>query len=157
MVDATLGRITGEGLLRTLPKTAAARDTVPLVGSALAALRRQRSFQAAERLRLGIRWRGGDYVFQGPVGGPLDPSKATKEWNAIRDGLGLPKVTFHDLRHTTATLLREAGVPLEIISRILRHSSITVTADVYLKVGERLAATALEGFEAAIKGAAAEG
>ena len=156
MVDATLGRITGEGLLRSLPKTDAARDTVPLVGSAIAAVRRQRSFQEAEQIRLGSRWRGGDYVFHGPIGGPLDPSKASKEWNVIRDRLGLPKITFHDLRHTTATLLRDAGVPLEVISRVLRHSSITVTADVYTKVGQRLAATALEGFEAAMKGAAAQ-
>lgn len=152
MVDATLGRLTGEGLLRTAPKTEAAKDTVPLVESAVGALRRQRALQAAERLRLGARWRGGDYVFHGPIGGALDPSKALKEWNAIRDALEFPKVTFHDLRHTTATLLHEAGIPLEVIQRILRHSSITVTADIYTKVSEQLAASALSSYEAAITG-----
>jgi integrase len=41
------------------------------------------------------------------------------------------RIRFHDLRHTTATLLLKAGVPLAVVQRILRHSSPTVTAQVY--------------------------
>jgi integrase len=48
-------------------------------------------------------------------------------------------MTVHGLRHTTGTLLRDAGVPLDVVSAILRHSSIRVTRDVYAKVEESLA------------------
>jgi integrase len=45
---------------------------------------------------------------------------------------GLPATTrFHDLRHSCATLLIAEGVPLKIVSAILGHSGIQITADIY--------------------------
>jgi integrase len=41
---------------------------------------------------------------------------------------------FHVSRHTAATLLLEAGVPLEVVSAILGHANISMTADIYAKV-----------------------
>jgi hypothetical protein len=44
----------------------------------------------------------------------------------------LPKRTrFHDLRHTTATLLLKEGVPMGVVQKILRHSDIKVTEGIY--------------------------
>src|SRR5262249_54547879 len=44
----------------------------------------------------------------------------------------LPRpMRFHDLRHTTATLLLRAGVPAHQVQRILRHASITTTTGIY--------------------------
>ncbi len=43
----------------------------------------------------------------------------------------MPGVTFHDLRRSCGTLLAQHGVPLHVISRILGHSSTTVTEKVY--------------------------
>ena len=44
----------------------------------------------------------------------------------------LPRpLRFHDLRHTTATLLLKAGVPLATVQRILRHSDPAITTEVY--------------------------
>jgi integrase len=46
--------------------------------------------------------------------------------------VGVPKrMTFHGLRHTTASLLLMAGVPIAMVSRMLRHSSIAVTERIY--------------------------
>lgn len=55
-----------------------------------------------------------------------------------RNGAGLPWVTFHDLRRSCATLMLAAGVPLHVISKLLGHSSVGVTAARYahLQVGE---------------------
>jgi integrase len=47
---------------------------------------------------------------------------------------GLPRIAFHDLRHTCATLLREAGVNVEVVSAILGHSDIRVTLGIYSSV-----------------------
>ena len=61
-----------------------------------------------------------------------------REWRKIQEDLGLPDMTVHELRHTTGTLLLSAGVPLEVVSAILRHASIRVTKDIYAKVEEPL-------------------
>ena len=47
---------------------------------------------------------------------------------------GLPVVTPHDLRHLCATILLEAGFPLESISKILGHSSVQTTFNIYCGV-----------------------
>jgi integrase len=47
---------------------------------------------------------------------------------------GLPPIRFHDLRHTSATLMLLAGVPVKVVSEMLGHSSIAITLDVYAHV-----------------------
>ena len=47
---------------------------------------------------------------------------------------GLAHIRFHDLRHTNATMMLEAGVPLKVASERLGHSSIQITADLYSHV-----------------------
>ncbi len=65
----------------------------------------------------------------------MDPPRTTRAWNSVRDGLEFPReVTFHGLRHSTASVLFELGVPMEVISHILRHTSIRETADIYVEV-----------------------
>ncbi len=151
-VRAGLTRVTGLGLVRGRPKTKESADEVPLVASALAALRRQRSLQAERRLALGKRWRPTAHVFHGPRGGAMDPDAASRAWNELRDRLGLSPVTFHDLRHTTATLLLNEGVPLVVVSQILRHASIQITADVYAEVGSAAKVEALAHLERVLTG-----
>jgi site-specific recombinase XerD len=46
----------------------------------------------------------------------------------------LPDVSPHDLRHTYATKLFEAGVPLKTVSMLLGHARINITADTYTRV-----------------------
>jgi integrase len=47
------------------------------------------------------------------------------------DRAGLPRVWFHDLRHSGATFLISQGVPLAFVSKVLGHSSIRITVDLY--------------------------
>jgi integrase len=47
---------------------------------------------------------------------------------------GLPRIRFHDLRHTFATLALQAGVPLKVVSDILGHANISITGDTYSHV-----------------------
>ncbi len=40
-------------------------------------------------------------------------------------------IRFHDLRHTAASLLMQAGVPVHVVQRMLRHRAPRLTANVY--------------------------
>lgn len=54
----------------------------------------------------------------------------------LREKAGVPQVRVQDLRHSCATLLFTMGVEAATVQKILRHSSITVTTDIYMEVIE---------------------
>ena len=73
-----------------------------------------------------------DLVFPSPSGGPLHRSTLYKRGflSAIRKS-GVPRIRFHDLRHTYASLLIDQGEHPKYIQAQMGHSSINVTMDVY--------------------------
>jgi integrase len=136
-VDLDAGRLTIRHTLRlgtrelAEPKTERARRTLRLGADSLLALREHRRRQLGERLAAGRRWVDGDFVFTTSIGTPLDSRNVTKAFQRILAAAGLPHQRFHDLRHACATLLLEDGEELGVVSRILGHSHIATTADVY--------------------------
>ena len=58
----------------------------------------------------------------------------SKEWNRVRERVGMPKLEFHDLRKTFASLLAQRGVSTAVTQRLLEHSSPQLTNDVYTNV-----------------------
>lgn len=87
---------------------------------------------------LGQGARDSGIVFTTPSGRPLDPANLTRRFRSFLDRAGLRRIRFHDLRHSTATLLLEQGVKLVVIKELLGHAHIDVTADVYAHVRLRL-------------------
>jgi hypothetical protein len=73
-------------------------------------------------------------VFTTKVGEPLDTSTVTRAFQAALRRAGLPRQRFHDLRHACATLHLEAGEELLVVSRMLGHSTISTTADIYAHI-----------------------
>jgi integrase len=68
-------------------------------------------------------------------GGPV----RSREWNrtvtrAIEQGVDVPEIRLHDLRHTHATVLLRAGEPVHIVSQRLGRASVVVTPAVYTHV-----------------------
>lgn len=113
--------------LRRSTKTPKSRRDITLTPSAIAALRIHRERQEAER---GARMLDG-LVFTTPAGHPIH---GTNLLPVLREALataGLPRVSFHDLRHSAATILYAHGVPLETIADMLGHSTVRVTQDLY--------------------------
>jgi integrase len=150
MVTGTLGRVKGKGLVRTTPKTRASKAPVPLPAPVLQLLRRQLRQQQRQRAEVGDLWTETGFVFTLDVGQAIDGRRVLREWRTIQNDLGLPDMTVHELRHTTGTLLLNTGVPLEVVSAILRHASIRVTKDIYAKVEEPLARQGMDSFERAL-------
>jgi len=73
-------------------------------------------------------------VFCTDAGEPLHSVNVTLSLQRTLRRLDLPRRRFHDLRHTFATLAIEAGEDIAVVSRALGHSSVAVTADVYMHV-----------------------
>ena len=57
-----------------------------------------------------------------------------RRFHRLLKEIGLPRMRFHDLRHSTATLLLSMGVPLKVVQELLGHSSVDITANVYSHV-----------------------
>lgn len=78
-------------------------------------------------------------VVQTSVGPPLGPRNLMRNYYSILDIIikehpDFPRIRFHDLRHTHATLLLKAGIQPKIVQERLDHSSINVTLDTYSHV-----------------------
>lgn len=124
-----------EGYALAEPKTARSRRTLNLPAAAIAALERQRSLQDARREAADTAWQDRDgLVFTDVVGRPLRGPDVNHAWHDLLDAAGLPSIPFHGLRHSAATAMLAAGVPLKVVSDQLGHSTITVTADRYAGV-----------------------
>lgn len=93
-----------------------------------------------------------DPLFRGPRDGQVDREVVRRAWWLARAAAGLPGVRIHDLRHTHASWLVAAGVPLPEVSRRLGHESITTTVDVYGHMSPDLQASAAAAADRALLG-----
>lgn len=132
-VRKSLQRIDGV-LTLVEPKTRTSRRTVPFPAGVAAKLREHRARQNRDRLAAGDRWRESGHVFASTIGTPLDGPNVTKAFQRLLASAGLPHKRFHDLRHACATYLLLQGVDLRVVSDILGHSQISLTADTYAHV-----------------------
>jgi integrase len=130
-IGQTLMRLVGTGITFAPPKTPASQRTIALTDSVLAGLHHHRRRQNRERALLGERWHESGLVFTARNGKPLDPYSLAPIFDRFRTIAALPHFRLHDLRHTTATLLGEAGTELHITSSVLGHAHLGTTADIY--------------------------
>ncbi len=116
------------------PKTSRGRRSIALDPRTVRALRQHRSSQVEARLALGSRIDPSDLVFLRADGSAYHPDGIGKEFKKLQARAELPRIRFHDLRHTHATLALQAGVHPRIVSERLGHSSIAMTLDTYSHV-----------------------
>lgn len=75
-----------------------------------------------------------EYVFPSPNGGPISPDSVNNMLHRVLDRAGIPRVRFHDMRHTFATLALQNGVDIKTVSGMLGHFSAGFTLDTYAHV-----------------------
>jgi integrase len=132
-VRRTLTR-TDNGKRYTLgePKTRKSRRTVRLTERAVEALRSHRARQAEERLRAGAHYQDQGLIFAGEHGGIINPSNLrNRSFAPLLGKADLPRITFHDLRHTCASLLFQRNVHPKFVQELLGHASVAITLDTY--------------------------
>ncbi|MER9005900.1 site-specific integrase [Mesorhizobium sp. M0862] len=143
---------TNDGVRYKEPKSGRAR-TVALSASTVAELKAHRARQAEEQLRLGIRPDADSFVVAQVDGQPLQPRSLTHEWVRVLGKTSLPRIRFHDLRHSHASHLLSAGVHPKIASERLGHSGIGITLDLYSHVMPGMQADAAEQVDVALQAA----
>lgn len=130
-VRRRLRRVTGQGWDLEGTKTAATARTVALVPRARQALARHKAQQTEARLLLGPRWQDQGLVFPGANGRPRYAFHLRRIWYRLLDEVGLPRIHFHGLRRTAATLLEEQGEGVKTTQQALGHASPLVTMGIY--------------------------
>lgn len=70
-------------------------------------------------------------VFPSTIGTPIDPTNLLKKFRQSLKKAGLTRLRFHDLRHTSATLMLNNGVDVLVASKRLGHAKPSITLDVY--------------------------
>jgi len=126
------------------PKTDTSADAIALDTATAAVLAEHRERQDAERLAAGPGWSETGLVFTTPTGEAVHPAVVTDQFTRLAAAAGLPPIRLHDLRHGAATLTLATGADMKIVSQLLRHSSITITADTYTSVLPQVARDAAE-------------
>ena len=121
-VQRQVSRINGEVVEAPL-KTKNSYRTISLGGDAVGILNEQRK-----------KCGGSEYVFPSPTGGPISPDSVIQMLHRVLKRAGLPKVRFHDLRHTFATVALQNGVDIKTVSGMLGHYSAGFTLDTYAHV-----------------------
>lgn len=125
---------TRDGLSFTAPKRNKTR-IVRLTTPAMVALRKHKAAQNQERLKAGSLWQDTGLAFTSTIGTPIDVGNLTyRSFRPLLESAGLPRIRFHDLRHTFATLMLSNNEHPKVVQEMLGHSTITQTMDTYSHV-----------------------
>ncbi len=118
------------------PKTGGSARTLPIPGYVLESLKQRKVLMARDCLSLEVPFGENLYV-EGYVDGRYyDPRQLSRDWTSLASSLGLTgtagkRPTFHDLRHTWATVAIYEGIDIEAVSAYMGHASVAMTADEY--------------------------
>ena len=112
-------------------KTAGSRRQLRLPLSTIEALRRHQARQVAQVALMGEYWQDLGLVFPTSRGTLLDPANLRRALRTVTEQAGLGRWHPHELRHSAASLLSAAGVPLEEVADVLGHTSTRVTSATY--------------------------
>jgi integrase len=113
--------------------------------SPIAELRQHKSTQRHERDLMGNGYRDDGLIFAKSDGSPIHPHSFSQAFERQVIAVGVPRIRLHDLRHTHATLLLQAGVPAKVSER-LGHATVGFTMEVYAHVLPGMQADAAAAF-----------
>ncbi|MDU5724159.1 tyrosine-type recombinase/integrase [Clostridium butyricum] len=116
------------------PKTLSSNREIPFPRSLNTVFKDIKIKQKRNKLRCGEYYEDSNFVFTTQTGTNIDVTNLSHAWEKILKKAELPHKKFHALRHTYATKLFENKVELKTASKLLGHSSIEMTADIYTHV-----------------------
>ena len=133
-INKSLQRISGQGQVLIETKTRRSRRSLVLPVRTAEALRAHRVQQDQLRRTAGSAWHKRDFVFTSSTGQPLDQRNVLRMFRRVLRKANLPRMRFHDLRHSCASLLLAQHISPRVVMETLGHSRISVTMDTYTHV-----------------------
>ena len=128
---------TKEGrLAKDQMKTASSYREYQLIEDVRCVLLKLKATQEVNRRLFGSEYEDNDYIFKWENGKLFRPDTVTRTIERHLRERGLPEITYHSLRHSTASILYDMGWDIMDIKHWLRHSSIDVTADIYTHISQ---------------------
>jgi integrase len=151
-VREALEQTKAHGIRFKLAKTKAGRRNITLPDLLVDALREHRKATLELRMQLGAGRLSDDALLFGTIEGrPLSPNAVSTAWADFAEGVGIPAVTFHALRHTHASQLIDQGVDIVTISKRLGHAKPDITLRVYAHLFQKDDAKAAAAINAALE------
>ena len=133
-----------KGFILAPPKTDRGRRIPDIDAETVTVLKQWRRRQLEERMAYEGEWHESDFIFTRKDGRPHDVDVVSQRFNRLVRRAGLPRLRYHDLRHTHSTLLLLAGVPPHVVSMRLGHKSVAFTLQQYAHVLPQQQADAVE-------------
>lgn len=143
--------LSGKGIFTKEPKTESSIREIIVPKSTMATLKKHKNEERRKMFKLGELWEGGElensFVFTQWNGKPMHLDTIPNWFKKFQERKGLRRITFHQLRHTSATMLVNAGLNVQALSARLGHSNTSTTLNIYshaLKSADKVAAEKID-------------
>lgn len=152
-IDVEEGRANYHYVVQT-PKTLSSIRKVYFTSDLIPVLQAHREAQNKKKAFLGELYDSSlNLVFCNSKGNYLDAGNVRKQLKKVTTSIGAPDITFHNLRHSFATMLFEVdGIKAKTVQEILGHSNISTTLDIYTHVHESIKKDAANMLNTSIRG-----
>jgi len=132
-VNLNLKRLPKGNLVFGKPKTKTSIRSITIGEETIEILKEQEERLKTERKDIRVKhlWKEMDMVFPSTIGTPIDPTNILKKFRQLLKKAGLPRLRFHDIRHTSAAIMLNSGVDVFVASKRLGHAKPSITLDVY--------------------------
>lgn len=127
----------GRIIAKDSTKTYSSERTYQLLPDIKVLLLKLKEQQEDYKKRLGSNYHNNDYIFKNPNGIPYRPDCLTRSFKRALERHGLPQMRYHDLRHSTASILVNKGWDINDIKEWLGHADISTTANIYAHISHR--------------------
>ena len=133
-----------KGYIIKAPKSEAGIRDIAIGDEVLDELRQARAQYTMDAFTYGAGFQNLGFVVRQADGSPYKPDSMTQKWERFLEESGLPKIRLHDLRHSNATALIQAGVNPRVVQQRLGHSDVSITLNTYTHILPEMDAAAAE-------------
>ena len=116
------------------PKSESGIRDIHIGSEVVSYLKKEKSKYVTDMINYGIGFRNYGFVIRQYDGSPLKPDSMSRKWRRFLETNNLPPIRFHDLRHSHATALIQAGVSPKVVQERLGHSDVQITLNTYTHV-----------------------
>ena len=123
-----------DGVIIKAPKSESGIRDIHVGKEVMEELRKARVQYLSDAMTCGYGFQNLDLVVRQEDGSPVKPDSMTQKWERFLKKYNLPKIRLHDLRHSNATALIQAGVSPKVVQQRLGHSDVNITLNTYTHV-----------------------